>query len=242
MYVIKRSKGSKNLLELRNQLKKEMCKYYVYLHIKNNNIVYVGKGTVDENRKVDGCQRCFGNTGRKYQVENFIDKVAIVDFFDTEGEVLLIEKRITEELKNISTWTIYNNDSANEHSLETRKKISDSRKGKVLSEECKRKISEHNKGEGNPFFGKTHSEEAKRKMSENNFMKGKFGGDSPKSKKVVSVDVNGVVDVYSSIIEVERLEGFSHSYISRVCKGKRKSCYKKDWYYYNDIFDLYFQE
>ena len=50
-------------------------------------------------------------------------------------------------------------------SAETRKKISDSHKGKILSEETKRKLSEINKG--NTYHkGKKHSEESIIKMSE----------------------------------------------------------------------------
>lgn len=38
--------------------------------------------------------------------------------------------------------------------------------GWTQSEETRRKLSESRKGEKNPYFGKTHSEEAKRKLSE----------------------------------------------------------------------------
>ena len=52
------------------------------------------------------------------------------------------------------------------HSIETRKKISDANKGKVFSEERKKKMSEERMGVNNPFYGKTHSEEHKQRMSE----------------------------------------------------------------------------
>ena len=76
------------------------------------------------------------------------------------------------------------------HSEETKKKISEARKGKKLSEETRNKISEANKGhpgyfigkhhskewimnksdsmkgENNPFYGNHHSEETKKKISE----------------------------------------------------------------------------
>ena len=44
--------------------------------------------------------------------------------------------------------------------------MSEAKKGKPLSDETKRKMSNVRKGENNPHFGKKHSEEAKRKMSE----------------------------------------------------------------------------
>ena len=48
---------------------------------------------------------------------------------------------------------------------ETRRKISEAKKGKTHSEETKRKMSEVKKGNTN-FLGKTHSEESKIKISE----------------------------------------------------------------------------
>jgi len=55
------------------------------------------------------------------------------------------------------------------HSAETRKKMSESHKGKPghkCSEETKRKLSEKNKGEKSPLFGKPRSDEVKKKISE----------------------------------------------------------------------------
>lgn len=58
-------------------------------------------------------------------------------------------------------------------SEETKRKLSEVNKGKILSEDHKKKISEANKGEKNGMFGKTpwnngkhRSEETKRKISE----------------------------------------------------------------------------
>ena len=50
-------------------------------------------------------------------------------------------------------------------SEEQKKKLSEINKGKHHSEETKRKLSEVNIGEKNPFCGKHHSEESKNKMS-----------------------------------------------------------------------------
>ena len=51
-------------------------------------------------------------------------------------------------------------------SEETKKKMSEVRKGVPLSEKHKKKISEATSAEKNPMFGKKHTEESKRKMSE----------------------------------------------------------------------------
>ena len=49
---------------------------------------------------------------------------------------------------------------------ETKRKISEAKKGKVKSDEAKRKMSEAQKGEKHAFYGKHHTDETKRKMSE----------------------------------------------------------------------------
>lgn len=48
---------------------------------------------------------------------------------------------------------------------ETKRKMSNAKKGKKVSDETKKKISESNKGK-TPMKGKNHSQETKRKMSE----------------------------------------------------------------------------
>ena len=67
----------------------------------------------------------------------------------------------------------------------TKKKLSDTGKGKPKSEEAKKKMSEAKKdrytGENNSFYGKHHSEEAKKKMSEAN--KGKHWYNNGKENK-----------------------------------------------------------
>lgn len=55
-------------------------------------------------------------------------------------------------------------------SEQTKRKMSEAKKGKPRSEEVKIKMSEQRKGENNSMYGKQHTEEAKRKMGE--FRKG----------------------------------------------------------------------
>lgn len=54
-------------------------------------------------------------------------------------------------------------------SEESRRKMSDAKKGKKrkpFTEDTRRKMSDAKKGDNNPFYGKFHSEETKQKMSE----------------------------------------------------------------------------
>ena len=51
-------------------------------------------------------------------------------------------------------------------SAEARLKMSAAKRGKNLSDETRKKISESNNGENNPMYGKHHSAETRKKMSE----------------------------------------------------------------------------
>ena len=53
-------------------------------------------------------------------------------------------------------------------SEEHRRKLSESHKGHTVSEETRKKMSEAKKGENNPLYGKHFSEETRRKISEAN--------------------------------------------------------------------------
>jgi len=70
------------------------------------------------------------------------------------------------------------------HTEETKRKISESLKGRKLSEEHKRKISELHKG-------KKHSEETKKKMSESMIGKNKGKKHSEETKKKMSESLKG---------------------------------------------------
>lgn len=56
------------------------------------------------------------------------------------------------------------------HTKQTRKRLSDAGKGRIVSEETRKKISESNlgklQGEKHPMFGKHHTESARKRMSE----------------------------------------------------------------------------
>lgn len=120
---------------------------------------------------------------RKYGKENF--EWSILVETDSESKLNALEKfyimiyrkmlgvyNLTEGGEGMSGYT---------QAEESRKKVSDSKKGKPRDEETKKKISDSHKGkipwnkgktiiypEGtkNPFFGKKHSEESCKKMSD----------------------------------------------------------------------------
>jgi hypothetical protein len=70
-----------------------------------------------------------------------------------------IEKQISQ-IRGENHWTY-----GKERSIETKKKISKSLLGTVISKEIKDKISKTTMGDGNHMYGKKHTQEAKEKMS-----------------------------------------------------------------------------
>ena len=121
----------------------------------------------------------------------------------------------------------------------TLKHYSEVNKGKTLSEETKKKLSESHKGiqagENNPMFGKHHSEESKNKMKKNRKDKCK-GVNNHKSRAVICLETN---IVYPTITECARELGIKPNGISAVCKGKRKTCGKHHFKYVDDTIDVY---
>ncbi len=81
-------------------------------------------------------------------------------------------------------------------------------------------MSERNRGEKNPNYGKHHSEQAKEKMKMSKL--GKY------KKAVLCVETN---TIYPSAIEVEKTLGLCKTSISRVCRGKSKTCGGYHWRY-----------
>jgi len=114
------------------------------------------------------------------------------------------------------------------HTEETKRKLSESHKGKKISEETKKKLSEANKGENNPMYGKHHSIETKNKISnlrkgEKNPMYGMTGGKNPSAKKAICITTG---ETFDCIKEAGEKYDVCSSDISKCCTGKRKSAGK----------------
>ena len=95
---------------------------------------------------------------------------------NSDGERRLVD--ITQ--KELKALGMYYNRPAEELIFLPRSEHEAYKKGKKLSEETRKRISEMNKGENHPMYGKHHSEEAKKKMREAN--KGKHHSEEAKKK------------------------------------------------------------
>lgn len=107
------------------------------------------------------------------------------------------------------------------------KRVSESLKGKTLSEEHKKKISETRKGENHPFYGKHFSEEHRKKLSESH--KGKYKGENhPSSKPILMYDKEGnFIKRFDCILDTNKYFGKKNAYknVSSCLTGRSKTTY-----------------
>ena len=183
----------------------------IYIHVVNeNNKCYVGQTSINPKRR-------WGFDGSGYKGQVFYNAIKYYGWDNISHVVLchgLSEEEVNKmEIALISLFKSTNREefgynlqtggnTAGKHSEESKKKMSEARKGKHLSKEHKKKMSEAHKG-------KRHSEETRNKMSEantgeNNYWYGKHlskehknkigeakkGEKHPKAKKVYC---NGVI-------------------------------------------------
>ena len=254
-------------LELINE--NENREFYVYVHIRkdNNTVFYVGKGTKNRAYKPyrnlhhdNICKACGYKVvkikenlteSQAYRLENKMIKY----YVHTLGYGIDIEgyddyDHALPHLTN-KDWGGVGGKSGVKQSDETRRKNSESHKGKIpwnkgkeMSEEAKEKMSESHKGkmagEKHPMWGKTspnkgkkglfhHSEESKLKMSESH--KGKI----PWNKgKEMSEEAKEKMS--------EKKKGEKHPKAKKVMcitTGKTFNCIKEAATNYNVLYPQY---
>ena len=202
-------------------------KFYIGQHSTENlDDGYMGSGTY--------LKKAF----KKYGKENF--KCEIIEIVNGSKDDLdnVEEFFIKHYIQKVGKKNMYN---ATEHasgcpkghpawnkgrslSEEIRKKLSEVKKGRHRFEETKKKLSEANKG-------RHHSEESKKKISE--VRKGiQFSEETKKkmseahSKKILCIETNVT---YPSLSEAKRLTGVNIAGISNACNGKLKTAGGYHW-------------
>ena len=235
------------------------CGIYM-IQNKVNNKIYIGQAVDIEDRWGEHRRGLRGGyhdnthlqrSWNKYGEENF--EFTILLECD-ESDLNMYEEYYIFELMTYDPRAGYNKDyggKSGRPTEETKRKLSESHKGKHHSEETKRKMSEDRKGERNSMYSKHHSEETKRKLSEaskgeKNPMYGKQHSEETKrkmseakrkiSKPLVQLDRNSneIVNVFNSAMEAERQGGFDNSNISNCCNGKRKTHKGYKWMFLSD--------
>ena len=254
------------------QIKEEInvSSFYVYKHTFPNGKVYIGITSQNPNRRWrnDGSGYLIKNKNGEYS-QPLIARAIIKYGWENVCHEIICERLSKEEAesKEIELIAFYKSDNPkfgynishggniNKMSEETKKKISESKKGeknpmygKHHSDEAKQKVSESRKGEKHHLFGKhlpeetrrkisaslngrKHTEEELRKMSES--LKGKYmGKESFHSKKVAQYDLQmNLIRIWDSVRDIERETGINHANISRCCNGKYKTSGQFVWKY-----------
>lgn len=221
------------MIVMKNEI--ENKKYCVYIHTSPSDKKYVGQTCQDpEVRWGKNGNRYLHKRNGKYThpaLANAIIKYGW-DCFDheivasnlTKEEADDLERLLIKELDTMNPRLGYNcmsGGSNGRHSEESRKKMSESRKGRKLSEETKMKMVESaNRGEDHYLYGKHLPEETRKKISEtlkgniisentrkkiSESLKGKrTGADSPYARKVDQYDLQGnFIKTWDSIVDAE---------------------------------------
>lgn len=158
--------------------------YYIYrITNKINGKTYIGKHKYKKlNDDYMGSGVHLRRAQKKYGMENFEKKVLVFNISKLEHVNLLEKTFIAAEREKVGRENCYNKsdggdggalrkgktpwNKGKQMSDEMKKKLSESTKGKRLSEETKQKMSEAKKGHPGYWLGKHHTEEQKKKISE----------------------------------------------------------------------------
>ena len=223
--------------------------YTVYKHTSPSGKVYIGiTKQSPPKRWKDGFgyrqNVYFWKAIVKYGWDNIQHEILFTGLTKEEAEQKEIELIAHYKSNNRDFGYNINNggNTTGTHSEETRRKMSDSGRGKHIgkkaSEATKLKMSQirqgTNRGENNPMYGKRGPlnpnygkhlmGETKLKISQSNKGKG--------NKKVLQYSLDGeFIKEWDSLSDVGRELGIIVTNISRVCRGKRKSTGGYVWRY-----------
>ena len=166
---------------------------------------------------------------------------AAFGYYGIQTDGLLVmhldEERHKPRIDNLAIGT----NKENMNFPKAKQRCCEARKGKHFSEETRKKLSESRKGEKNPMFGKHLSTETKKKLSDAH--KGKKGYwfgrhrieetrkklSEATAKKAVGAYKNGqLVLTFQSAREADR-NGFKQSNVCACCTGRRKVHKGYEW-------------
>lgn len=198
---------------------------YIYKITNNHNQkCYIGQTTkINPNSRLDGHRydarknkyHPLYNSMRKHGFENFTFEIIAVNLTNKKEDLDWLERYYIEKFNSANRDFGYNLDlggnSVGKHSEETKRKISESNKGKLKSKES---IEKQRK----KILGRKHSEETKMKISEAN--KGKI----PKNITVKSWLVkfpNGHEKIINNLSKFCRENNLSQGHMRDTLTGRR---------------------
>lgn len=190
-----------------------------------NQKVYIGQSWDIEKRWIQHKRNKhnlhLNNAFQKYGIESFSFEVLVSFLNFTETQALLDIAEIFYIRYYKTTEKGYNKTfggQGGKKTEETKRKISEIKKGKKPSEETKEKLRKISLG-NKRALGYRHLKTTRIKMQKSH------------SKKIFCVETN---KVYSSIIKAAKELRVDNSSISKVCRGKRKQVKDYRFIYYNE--------
>ena len=221
---------------------------YIYkITNKEDGKIYIGQTTQiledrwRQHKKIGSNCRYLKRAFNKYGIHNFEFKLICICFDEDldKYEIQYMEK-YSSMVPN--GYNLRKGGNGGKHHEETKKKISDSLKGrtdifrpnlgKTVSVETKKKISNALKGRTDIIrpshhLGKPHTEETKKKMSMWHKLKG---------KKIIQYDSNdNFIKIFLTINDAIKENDISESSIRRCCRNQNKILKGFKWKYEESI-------
>lgn len=186
-----------------------MYKIYKITNKKRPSEIYVGSSKQTLEKRLQG--HVYDKRSSVYQYiqrdgkENF--EIVAIDYANNKKEAIEKETFWTIFFKE-QGYFMYNKQAGNTLTQETKEKLRIANKGRCLSEETRRKMSETRKGENSPWFGKHLSKSTKYKLRK-------------KNGKAVRCINDG--KCFVSCTEAAEYYNIRVNDISKNCRGKVKS-------------------
>jgi len=194
--------------------------FYTYAYLREDGTpYYIGKGK-----------------DRRYNNRNKSDIKPPKD----KSKIIFLKQNLTEEeafnheiymiavfgRKDLSTGILRNKTNGGDgisgyrFSQNSRKKMSETRKGRILSTETRQRIGLSKTGEKNSFYGKTHSKETREKLKSNSWKSKGIPCPSASYWKITFED--GRVEMVWGLFNWSKDNGYIKSSLYRVYQGKYK--------------------
>lgn len=240
-------------------MQKTFC---VYKHTAPNGKVYIGiTSRTAEKRWNNGHNykqnKHFYNAIQKYGWNNFEHEIIFNNL--SKEDACEKEKNLIAKYNSNNRKFGYNNSIGGENpsqgahwklSKEVIEKRASKMRGRKLTEEHRKKLSDSHKGHSSCLKGKTLSEETKNKISQslkewnrNNVSPNK-GRKYKKSeyaimrtseghyKKIICIETE---EIFDSLQMASKLKNIDGSSLSKVCRGKRQTAGGFHWRYFNEV-------
>lgn len=197
-----------------------MNNYYTYAYLREDRTpYYIGKGSG---------RRIYVKSGRPCGVPKDKSRIIFLKQNLTEEEAFKHEIYMIFLFgrKDLGTGILRNKTEGGDgvsgyrFSQNSKKKMSETRKGRIVSAETKQKIRLSKTGEKNSFYGKTHSEETRDKLKSNSWKSRGMPCPSASYWKITFED--GRVEMVWGLFNWSKDNGYLKSSLHRVYQGKYK--------------------